>query len=111
MTFDLHIYAEDKKAIAKTYSVESFDLSFGVIRNIMKVLKPDELDITDKKKVGFALLGAWDQVEPLLMDMFPGVTSEELANAHMSNIIDNFKKAFAYLAKEINAFGDESEKN
>lgn len=111
MELELRTYKSDRKTVAKKYKVNSLDLSFGVMRDTIKALHPESLDLNDEKQVGLAILGAWGQVEPLLLDMFPGVTAAELDTVKLSNLIDIAKKAFEYMASEFNIFSADNEKN
>lgn len=111
MELKLYTYESDRKTVAKTYTAESIDISYGTARNVMKVLRPEELDMNDKKKLGMALLGAWEQVEPLLMDLFPGVSSEELDTVKMSNVIEVLRESFVYLTSTLSGTIGSNSKN
>lgn len=110
MKLILVTYENDRQTVASTYTAERIDLSFGVMRRLLKAIDPEKIDVNDKKALGFALLSAWEQVEPMLMDMFPGVSSEELDTVKLSNLIEIAQQAFVYLSGEIGKIGN-SEKN
>ena len=108
MKLTLTTYENDRQTVAKTYTAEKIDLSFGVMRRLLKSIDPEKIDLNDTKALGLALLVAWEQVEPMLMDMFPGVSSEELDTVKLSNLVDIAQQAFIYLSGEIGKIGSSS---
>lgn len=98
------------KTKEKTYTAETFDITFGAVDDLVKALNPDEVDFSDKLELGKAILGVWGQVEPLLMEIFDGVTNEELRTVKMSNIVQLAQQIFAYMSGELNKIGN-NEKN
>lgn len=108
MRLTLTTYENDRQTVAKTYTAEKIDLSFGVMRRLLKAIDPEKIDLNDTKALGLALLGAWEQVEPMLMDMFPGVSSEELDTVKLSNLVEIAQQAFIYLSGEIGKIGSGS---
>lgn len=85
----------------KTYSTQTFDVTFGVVDDLIKAINPEEVDFSDKLALAKAILCAWGQIEPLLMDLFEGVTTEELRTVKMSNLVKIAQDIFAYLNGEL----------
>lgn len=93
----------------KTYTATTFDLSFGVVDDTIKALSPETVDFTDKAALGKAILGAWKQVEPILLELFDGVTHEELRTVKISNVAEIAQGIYKHLTDELSGLG--SEKN
>lgn len=110
MNYELRIYANDG-SVAKVYTTDKFDVRMGTINAIVSILKPEELDLNNKKAVGLAIMSAWGQVTPMLIDMFPGLTSDEVENVKISNVIEIGRQLFAYLNEELGLIGGDKEKN
>lgn len=92
----------------KVYTAETFDVSFGVIDDTIKALNPETVDFEDKLALGKAIMGAWKQVEPILMDLFDGVTHDELRTVKMSNLVGIVKKLYVYMKEELSDIGNDS---
>lgn len=111
MKYELRIYANDG-SVAKIYTADRFDVRMGTINAIVSILKPEELDLNDTKSIGLAIMSAWGQVTPMLIDMFPGLTSDEVENVKLSNVIEIGRQLFAYLTDELGLIGGgDKEKN
>lgn len=88
-TIKLNIYKEgNKKEIEKTYIAEGYDLMLGTIDDILSVIDVDKLN--DQKAVAVMVLKSYGQIKPLLMDVFPGVTNEELNRTKISELVTVF---------------------
>jgi hypothetical protein len=88
----------------KTFTTETIDISFGVIEDIIDVLDFD--NITDTKQVGIAVLKCSKQLKPFLMELFDGVTPEQLRTVKTSNIIEIFKRIYRYITAELGVVGE-----
>lgn len=84
----LNIY--DKKQVAKTYEVDTYDLMFGTVEDVANAINLDELetgsDVEIIKLIGKLVLTSMDTVKNLLKDIFEGLTDEELKNTKVSEI-------------------------
>lgn len=94
----------------KTYTAQTFDLTFGVVDDTIMALSPETVDFNDKMALGRAILGAWKQVEPILLELFEGVSHDELRTVKISNVAEIAQGIYAHLTDELADFGD-SEKN
>lgn len=87
----LNIYKSEngKKVIEKTYEATEFDLMFGTVEDILNLMnvgdtKNDtELMLQIAKNIGKCC----EQLRPLLMDVFPGLTDEELTRAKLKEVV------------------------
>ena len=100
-TISLNIYKEDnKKEIEKTYSVEGYELMLGTVEDFMSVIDIDKLG--DNIEAAKMLLKCYKQLTPLLLDIFPDVTEEELKRVKVNELIETFKQVGAAI---IDGFG------
>ena len=102
MSMVLNIY--NKKQIVKTYTAETFDLSYGTIEDLIAVVDFDKLDNT--LELGKMVVKLLPQIKPLLCEIFDGLTEEEIRHAHVKEIIPVFVQAFKFAFDEISSFGD-----
>lgn len=105
----LNIY--EKKEIVKTYEAETYDLMFGTVEDILKLVKIDDLktgsDVEIIKMVGTMLINGFDDIKSLLLDIFDGLTVEELRNTKTSEIakviVEVVKFAIVDMNKNVNS--------
>lgn len=96
----LNIYnVEDKQKIDKTYTVNSIDLLFGTVEDILNVVDLDKLN--DEKAVAVMVVKAWAQLKPFLKDVFPGLTDEEIKHVKINEMIPVFMEIFASVGENI----------
>lgn len=106
MTLTLKIY--DGKTVVKTYTAESIDFSFGVIEDVLDAL--DFEHMTTQAEIGTMIVKASKQLKPFLMDIFDGVTAEEIRHTRLQNLIEVFRGLYQYATAELGAAAGE-EKN
>lgn len=82
MSLRLPIYRNG--VIEKTYEVENFRIPYGVIQDVLHLVEVDKLN--DEMAIAGMLLEAFDLVDPLLKDLFPGLTDDELRHADFVDI-------------------------
>lgn len=96
----LNIYsAENKQEIEKTYSVNSVDLLFGTVEDLLNVIDLDK--VNDDKEVAIMIVKAWGQLKPFLKDVFPGLTDEEIKRIKINDIIPVFSDIFKAIGENI----------
>lgn len=82
----LNIYrADDKSKIEKTYKTDSYDLMFGTVEEFMRIIDLDK--INDNAEVAKMVTKGFGQIKPLLHDVFPELTDEELKRTKVSDLI------------------------
>lgn len=101
MELTLKIY-EGKKVI-KTYAAETVDFSFGVVEDILDALNFESMKSGDKMELGAMIIKCSKQLKPFLMDIFDGVTAEEIRNTRMQNLIEIFRGLYQYATAELGA--------
>ena len=95
----LNIY-KNQKEIEKTYEVDSYDIMYGTIQDILAVL--DDFDLENLKNEDQLLKLFVDnrsKLEDLLLDIFgvEGLTAEELRRVKLKEIVPMFVDLFAYV--------------
>lgn len=83
----LNIYkATDKNEIEKTYTTKGYKLMYGTVKDFMSIIDLDKID--DNAEVAKMIMQGYDQIEPLLMDIFPDMLEEELRRTGIDDIIN-----------------------
>lgn len=95
-TLTLNIYGrgEEKNTVVKKYTAEGYDMPLGVITDICDIVDADNM--TDEKAIAIAAVKGVRLISPVLKDVFPGVTDEELRNVKTKELIT----LFVQLARE-----------
>lgn len=85
-TIKLNIYkSDDKNKIEKTYKAESYDLMLGTIEEFMQIIDIDK--IGDNIEVAKMVVKCYGKIKPLLKDVFPGITDDELKNVKIKELV------------------------
>lgn len=89
MELKLNIY-KNKKEIEKTYTAETYDLLFGTMEDILDIIDLEKFEsgkqedfVTATSKL---IAGGLGQLKPLLLDVFDGLTEEELRRARVKDL-------------------------
>lgn len=106
MELKLHIY--EGRKIAKTYTAESIDLSFGVIEDVIDALDFESMKAGDNKEMAKMLIKCKDQIKPFLMDIFDGLTAEEVRHTRTQNLIEVFRGLYNYAVSELGVVGSKN---
>lgn len=106
MELKLNIY--DGRKIVKTYIAESVDLSFGVIEDVLDALDFESMKTGDNKEMAKMILKCKDQIKPFLMDIFDGLTADEVRHTRTQNLIDVFRGLYNYAVGELGAVGSKN---
>lgn len=99
MELKLHIY--EGAQIVKTYTAETINFSFGVVEDVLDALNFDEMKTGDSKELAMMILKCSKQLKPFLMDLFEGVTAEEIRKTKIQNLIEIFRGLYQYATSEI----------
>ena len=106
MELKLHIY--EGRKVVKTYTAESIDLSFGVIEDVIDALDFESMKTGDNKEMAKMLIKCKDQIKPFLMDIFDGLTAEEVRHTRTQNLIDVFRGLYNYAVSELGMVGSKN---
>lgn len=95
---------ENKKEIEKVYTANDYELPFGVVMNVLETLDFDKLD-GDKMKmsVGLAILSNMKEIKPLILDIFEGLTEEELSRVSTKNLVPIIFQIFIDTKEQLTA--------
>lgn len=99
MELKLPIY--DGANIVKTYTAETINFSFGVVEDILNALNVEEMKTGDNKEIAVMIIKCSKQLKPFLMDLFEGVTAEEIRHTKIQDLIIVFRGLYQYAIGEI----------
>lgn len=92
--FVLNVYAEDGVTVKKELIASEFDLTFGTIRKLMKLLKIDKAK--DTVQLLAAINDAWDDITSLLERIFTEATEEDWDNVKVKELLPLVVKIAKY---------------
>lgn len=89
MELKLNVYKEgNKKEVEKVHRTSSYELMLGTTEDIMNIIDADKID--DKAALAKMIVGAYKQLKPLLFDIFPELTEDELRRVKVKELIPLF---------------------
>ena len=99
----LNIYKkDDKKTIEKTYTVDGYELMLGTVEEFVNIIDVDKLN--DNTAVAGMVLKGYGKIKPLIKEIFPGITDEELNRVKVTELVQviidtgmSVAENFAYL--------------
>lgn len=107
-TLILKIY--DGKTVKKEYKAETVDFSFGVIEDVLDALDFEHMKTGSNAELAVMVTKCSKQLKPFLMDIFEGLTAEEIRHTKISNLIEIFRDLYRYATNEL-AIAAGTEKN
>ena len=88
---ELKIYEKgNKKKVEKTYKVDGYELMLGTVEDFMNIIDIDKID--DNMELAKMVLKCYKQILPLLMDIFPDATEEELKRTKVDELVVTIKQ-------------------
>lgn len=91
----LNIY-KNQKEIEKTYEVEAYDIMYGTVEDVFDVLDGMEDMKTDGEILKLIQTNR-KKLNGLLMDIFDGLTKEELRRIKIKELVPLFLDLFKYV--------------
>lgn len=86
---ELNVYKKDsKKDIEKTYRVEGYELMLGTVEDFMNIIDVEKL--SNNVEAAKMLMKGYRQLMPLLKDIFPTITDDELKRVKVNELIGTF---------------------
>ena len=79
----LNIYSG--KNIVKTYEVDNYDLTYGVIEDVIEIV--DGKDLENKNDLINIAIDSFHLLRPLLKQVFDGLTDDELRTVKIRELI------------------------
>ena len=92
MELKLNIY-KSKREIEKTYTAQDYDVMYGTVEDLLDLLDLEALTNTGDKEgiisaVTRLLKSREDVINPLLMDIFEGLTAAELRRTRAIDVLN-----------------------
>lgn len=85
----LNIY-KNKNEIEKSYTAETYDLMFGTMEDILNIIDIEKFDSGKQEDFVAAasklIAGGLGQLKPLLLDVFDGLTEDELRKTRVKDL-------------------------
>ncbi|MBR1453610.1 MAG: hypothetical protein IJ593_03085 [Lachnospiraceae bacterium] len=108
----LNIYGnvDGKKKVVKTYKTTTLDISFGIVEDMMEILDKIQSN-SDENAILGAIMKNIKNIRPLLLDVFEGLTEEELKNASTKEVIQIIVNIITFAINEINGLVVNTSKN
>lgn len=103
MDLKLNVYKNNKE-IEKTYTATEYDLMWGTMEDLTTAI--DLNKINDEVEVGKMVIKVLPQIKPLLKQIFPGLTDEEIRRTKVKELIPIFIDAFQYSLSELDLLGN-----
>lgn len=102
-----------KNKIVKTYEAQEVNLRMGTVEDIVEVLSIDKaINANDTavnlyEVISTVVMNSYAMCKPILQDVFPELTSEELRNVNFKDVINTVIDIIKYSIGDINAvFGN-----
>lgn len=91
----LNVY-KNQKEIEKTYSIDTYDLMYGTVEDILAIF--DEVDdLSDNMKLFSVIQKNRTKLNDLLLDIFPDMTEAELRKIKLKELVPLFIEMFNYV--------------
>jgi len=92
MELKLNVY-KTQREIEKTYCTQDYEVMYGTVEDLLDCLDLDALTNADDKDGVIAaasrlMRARADVINPLLFDIFPGLTEEELRRTKTREVLD-----------------------
>lgn len=104
MAVKLNIY--EKKKVVKTYEASTYDLLFGTMEDVADAIKLDDLktgsNVEIIKMATNLVLNSMDTVKRLMLDIFDGLTEDELRNATVKEMALVLADVVRYTIAQLN---------
>ena len=114
MELKLNIY-KNQNEIEKTYTADTYDLMFGTIDDFTHVI---DLHALTGNKGGIGVVqaaynivtGGLDMMKPLLKDVFPGLTDDELRRVKAKELVPVVVNLCGFTMEQLNALAESGKK-
>jgi len=73
------------KEVVKTYEVDNYDLTYGVIEDVIEII--DGKDLENKNDLINVAIDSFHLLRPLLKEVFNGLTDDELRTVKVRELI------------------------
>ena len=108
MELKLNIYKKQNE-IEKTYSANTYDLLFGTMEDFIQIIDLEKLSSSKNEDFVSAIARlvaeGMGQLKPLFMDIFEGLTEEELRRTKVNELVTIVFNVIKYSITQINTTG------
>ena len=106
MKLELKVYDRKGKEVEKSYETDTYSLMFGTMEDFLEVINLDAFTGNGNKTelaaaVTNLIRGGMDKFKPLLMDVFDGITEDELRRCRVADLVKVVIKIVNYSIDEI----------
>jgi hypothetical protein len=102
---ELHLNIYEKREVVKTYTAETYDITFGTVEDLIETLDLDALQSGDDaaiiKVASKVVMKSMNIIKPLLKDIFDGLTDEELRKTKVVELAKVLIKVVKFSMAEI----------
>lgn len=107
---DLVLNVYEGRKVAKTYTAETYDLMYGTVEDVIEAVNLDALadgasDVTVAAAAAKLVTNGMGQIKPLLKDVFPGLTDDELKHVKVKDIVAVVIGIVQHTVEEVMRFG------
>lgn len=82
----LNVYSRDQKTVIKTVTASTYDLTFGVLDDVIGLLDVVGEDSTPDD-VMHAIAANWSNLKELLLVIYPDLEPEDLRNVKLTELV------------------------
>ena len=108
MELRLNIYKKQNE-VEKTYSANTYDLMFGTMEDFIEIIDLDKLSSNKNEDFVSAIARlvteGMGQLKPLFLDVFEGLTEEELRRTKVNELVTIVFNIIKYSVAQINSTG------
>lgn len=91
----LNVY-KNQKEIEKTYEIDTYDLMYGTVEDILGIF--DEIDdLSDNMKLFGVIQKNRTKLNDFILDIFPDMTEEDLRRIKLKELVPLFIELFNYV--------------
>lgn len=91
---------ENRKEIEKVYEAEGFELPFEIVDSVLEAL---DFETNDNSALGMAILKSAKKIKPLMLEIFEGLTEEELGRVSTSKLVPVIFQIFVETKEQLTA--------
>ena len=91
----LNVY-KNQKEIEKTYSIDTYDLMYGTVEDILAIFD-DVDDLSNNMKLFSVIQKNRTKLNDLLLDIFPDMTESDLRKIKLKELVPLFIELFNYV--------------
>lgn len=101
--------------VEKTYTADTYDVMYGTLEELIDVIDIDQLSSESTTVQAAAITnlisGGMKQIKPILLDVFPGLTPEELKCVKVKDLGKVLLELITYTINQIVGLDDGTGKN